>query len=158
VFLALKYPALTNLSEICLLALQVYKDGNHKPEMAIAISDNFSALCGFAAQGELLTSMKTVPELEEIIGNERVAALTAATTESEQQAALKSAFTALMTADPQTVGFVSAAVLCRISLLGGIELNNILLLYNHKEQAPLFESLRITVESVGVALDSNCSY
>jgi mannose-6-phosphate isomerase class I len=27
---------------------EIYKDGNPKPEMAIALSDNFIACCGFA--------------------------------------------------------------------------------------------------------------
>ena len=33
-------------------ALQIYKDSNHKPEMALAITD-FEALCGFDSVQEL---------------------------------------------------------------------------------------------------------
>lgn len=71
--------------------------------MAIAITDNFSALCGFAAQGELVMALRTVPELEEVIGDARVEAMVTSTTESDQKAALKDAFTAVMTANEQKV-------------------------------------------------------
>ena len=47
---------------------QVYKDANHKPEMAIAITD-FEALCGFVPHHELTEALKEVPELREVIGD-----------------------------------------------------------------------------------------
>ena len=50
--------------------MQVYKDSNHKPEMAIAITD-FEALCGFVPHQELTEALKTVPELRELIGDVR---------------------------------------------------------------------------------------
>ena len=34
-------------------AVQVYKDDNHKPEMALALTD-FEALCGFVSHEELV--------------------------------------------------------------------------------------------------------
>ncbi len=52
---------------------QVYKDDNHKPEMAIALSD-FEALCGFVEHGELLHALETVPELQAVIGQVRLRA------------------------------------------------------------------------------------
>ncbi len=48
--------------------MQVYKDSNHKPEMAIAITD-FEALCGFVPHQELTEALKSVPELRELIGD-----------------------------------------------------------------------------------------
>ncbi len=48
--------------------LQVYKDANHKPEMAIAITD-FEALCGFVPHHELTEALKEVPELREVVGD-----------------------------------------------------------------------------------------
>ena len=51
--------------------VQVYKDSNHKPEMAIAITD-FEALCGFVPHPELTEALKSVPELRELIGEVRV--------------------------------------------------------------------------------------
>ena len=45
----------------------MYKDDNHKPEMAIALSD-FEALCGFVEHAELLHALETVPELQSVVG------------------------------------------------------------------------------------------
>ena len=50
--------------------VQVYKDSNHKPEMAIAITD-FEALCGFVPHQELTEALKSVPELRDLIGDVR---------------------------------------------------------------------------------------
>lgn len=50
-----------------MLFLQDYKDDNHKPEMAIALTD-FSALCGFAQRKEIVDSLKRLPELGECLG------------------------------------------------------------------------------------------
>nr|XP_025875911.1 mannose-6-phosphate isomerase 1-like [Oryza sativa Japonica Group] len=52
----------------------VYKDDNHKPEMAIAITE-FRALYGFAAIQELKDVLRTVPEVEGLIGHEHAAKL-----------------------------------------------------------------------------------
>jgi mannose-6-phosphate isomerase len=38
----------------------VYKDENHKPEMAVAISE-FEALSGFVTTEELVTALESVP-------------------------------------------------------------------------------------------------
>ncbi|KAI9085613.1 hypothetical protein K1719_032456 [Acacia pycnantha] len=45
----------------------VYKDGNHKPEMALAMTD-FQALCGFITLKELKHVLRTVPEVVELVG------------------------------------------------------------------------------------------
>ncbi|KDP29436.1 hypothetical protein JCGZ_18357 [Jatropha curcas] len=45
----------------------VYKDGNHKPEMALALTE-FEALCGFISTKELKDVLRNVPELEELVG------------------------------------------------------------------------------------------
>lgn len=89
---------------------QIYKDGNHKPEMAIAISNDFRALCGFSAQAELSEALEKTRELHEIIGSQRANALIAPQTAEDQKTALRDAFTALMTADSKKVG-VSLLVL-----------------------------------------------
>ncbi|CAH0474563.1 unnamed protein product [Peronospora belbahrii] len=41
---------------------KIYKDSNHKPEMAIALT-RFEALCQFRKEGEIASHLKTVPEL-----------------------------------------------------------------------------------------------
>lgn len=44
----------------------VYKDPNHKPEMAIALTP-FSGFCGFRPLGEIVDFLDTVPEFAQII-------------------------------------------------------------------------------------------
>ncbi|KAG5002436.1 hypothetical protein JHK87_023508 [Glycine soja] len=45
----------------------LYKDANHKPEMALAIT-SFEALCGFITLKELKGVLHTVPEIVELVG------------------------------------------------------------------------------------------
>jgi len=45
----------------------LYKDGNHKPEMAIALT-HFEALSGFRPLGEIAGYLKDVPELAALVG------------------------------------------------------------------------------------------
>ena len=45
----------------------IYKDPNHKPEMAIAVTQ-FEALCGFRPIQEIISFLNTVPELEAVVG------------------------------------------------------------------------------------------
>ncbi|KAF7811263.1 mannose-6-phosphate isomerase 1 [Senna tora] len=47
----------------------VYKDANHKPEMALAVTE-FEALCGFIALKELKAVLHTVPEVLELVSIE----------------------------------------------------------------------------------------
>ena len=48
-------------------APEIYKDPNHKPEMAIALSP-FEACCGFAPTGILAAHLEAYPELEALGG------------------------------------------------------------------------------------------
>ena len=56
---------------------QVYKDGNHKPEMALALTD-FEALCGFVEAAQLTAALEATPELRGIVGD-AMSALVAST-------------------------------------------------------------------------------
>lgn len=47
----------------------IYKDPNHKPEMAIALT-TFEALCGFRPLQEIKNFIQNIPELQGIIGSE----------------------------------------------------------------------------------------
>ena len=77
----------------------MYKDANHKPEMAIALTD-FEALCGFVGHEELVRALDATPELAACVGPDPVAALHAAGANSKaRRAALRQAFTALMVCD-----------------------------------------------------------
>ena len=85
--------------------LQIYKDSNHKPEMALAITD-FEALCGFVSIQELSDDLKAIPELTAVVGRQQADAVHTSCSDSSStkaQTALKAAFTALMTADPAAV-------------------------------------------------------
>lgn len=46
-----------------------YPDANHKPEMAIAVTD-FEGFCGFKPLNELAKTLQTIPELKDVIGQE----------------------------------------------------------------------------------------
>jgi mannose-6-phosphate isomerase len=48
-----------------------YPDDNHKPEMAIAVTE-FEGFCGFKPLDQLSKTLATVPELNEIIGGDLV--------------------------------------------------------------------------------------
>lgn len=76
----------------------VYKDANHKPEMALALTP-FVALCGFRPLGEISTHLSTVPQLAALVPSNTLSTfLDNPTTES-----LKAVFGAIMTADPHVV-------------------------------------------------------
>ncbi|VVT56311.1 uncharacterized protein SAPINGB_P004955 [Magnusiomyces paraingens] len=49
-----------------------YPDGNHKPEMAIAITD-FEGFCGFRPLAEISALLKNIPEFVELIGGQKFA-------------------------------------------------------------------------------------
>lgn len=46
-----------------------YPDDNHKPEMAIAVTD-FEGFCGFKPLQEIADELKRIPELRNIVGEE----------------------------------------------------------------------------------------
>lgn len=46
----------------------VYKDPNHKPEMAVALDDNFEAMSGFRPITEIATNLLEYPEMANVIG------------------------------------------------------------------------------------------
>lgn len=46
-----------------------YPDDNHKPEMAVAVTD-FEGFCGFKPLEEISLTLQLIPELREIIGDE----------------------------------------------------------------------------------------
>eukprot|EP00271_Cylindrocystis_brebissonii_P014548 TRINITY_DN35911_c0_g1_i1.p1 TRINITY_DN35911_c0_g1~~TRINITY_DN35911_c0_g1_i1.p1 ORF type:complete len:482 (-),score=87.42 TRINITY_DN35911_c0_g1_i1:1259-2704(-) len=93
-----------------------YKDDNHKPEMALAVTP-FEALCAFVTMEELKESLATVPELRAIVGeaaSSAVASLPASPSEEERKAALRSAFTALMTSDKEAVAAQLSNLIVRL--------------------------------------------
>jgi len=49
---------------------EVYKDGNHKPEMAIAITDDVEGMCGFLPISTIVYNLVKYPELYDVVGVE----------------------------------------------------------------------------------------
>lgn len=97
----------------------VYKDDNHKPEMAIAISETFAGFCGFRPLPQIVDFLKSVPEFSAVVGEEASSAFTSAVSSApsslversppaespkpeyaELQKALRALFAALMNASP----------------------------------------------------------
>jgi len=78
----------------------VYKDPNHKPEMAIALS-RFEALCGFCSVSELEGTLRSVPELALCCGQDIVDRYIREPeiNTTQKRRLLKELFTSLMTVD-----------------------------------------------------------
>jgi hypothetical protein len=54
--------------------VQMYKDDNHKPEMALALED-FEALSSFVSHEELVEALRAHPELRACVGEAQAAGL-----------------------------------------------------------------------------------
>lgn len=83
----------------------IYKDQNHKPEMAIAITE-FKALCGFISIKELKDVLNNVPEIKELVGLDEASRFMDVKEEDRNERVktiLQSIFTKLMSADKDTV-------------------------------------------------------
>ena len=93
---------------------QEYKDDNHKPEMAVALSE-FEALCSFVGHEELVAALQAVPELVALCGAEAAAAYAASSSPAERRERLRAAFTALMTAPPPAVAAAIKAMCSRLA-------------------------------------------
>ncbi|KAG2074542.1 mannose-6-phosphate isomerase [Suillus decipiens] len=82
----------------------VYTDPNHKPEMAVALTD-FKALCGFMPIVNIAEYVRAVPEFQSLIDPSIVTEFLnfINLSESDQKAVLKKLFAALMTADVSNI-------------------------------------------------------
>ncbi|KAI0635078.1 mannos-6-phosphate isomerase [Trametes polyzona] len=82
----------------------VYKDANHKPELALALTP-FEALCGFLPLPQIAAYLSAVPEFAALVPPtiaEQFQAIASSPnpTGPKEKAALKDVFSAVMTADP----------------------------------------------------------
>nr|CAD7569465.1 unnamed protein product [Timema californicum] len=109
------HPSKSHAEELHLLRPDIYKDPNHKPELAIAITP-FEALCGFRLAREIAEFLKNIPELRVIVGEE-VASKFVSSDEANQQSALKECFQALMTASKPVIESNLIALVTRIASL-----------------------------------------
>lgn len=72
-----------------------YKDANHKPEMATAIT-KFEAMCGFRPIKQVQHYLSTVPELAAVVGSDVTQTINQASDEASSKSALKAIFSAVM--------------------------------------------------------------
>ncbi|KAI2606516.1 mannose-6-phosphate isomerase [Hypoxylon fragiforme] len=89
-----------------------YPDDNHKPEMAIAITE-FEGLCGFRPLGEIAHFLSSVPALRQLVGEDAAKAFIATVrgqesddsseSTTQNKRALQTAFAALMKSSQEDV-------------------------------------------------------
>ncbi|KAG1732940.1 RmlC-like cupin domain-containing protein [Suillus lakei] len=92
---------------------RAYADPNHKPEMALALSD-FSALCGFLPTFQVSEFLSAVPEFASLFPPELITHFTLVARspdESERKAALKNLFSSYAAVDKE---IASAQLKCLI--------------------------------------------
>ncbi|KAL8137474.1 hypothetical protein V2J09_003475 [Rumex salicifolius] len=96
----------------------LYKDDNHKPEMALALTE-FEALCGFLEIKELKEVLRKTPEIEDLVGNvNRTKVLNVDDTDEENiKAMVKLLFTEIMSASKNIVTEVLAKLKSRLYLI-----------------------------------------
>lgn len=96
----------------------LYKDDNHKPEMALAITE-FKALCSFISLEELKHVLHDVPEIVELVGTaeaNRMINLHKQDPQEKIRSALRSTFTQLMSAGKETTAKAIAKLKFRLQI------------------------------------------
>lgn len=79
----------------------LYKDANHKPELAIALTP-FQGLCGFRVIVEVAKYLHDIPEFRNVVGNEKAVKLITASKSVDMplhRIAMKDAFESMMMRD-----------------------------------------------------------
>ncbi|KAJ0651663.1 putative mannose-6-phosphate isomerase [Helianthus annuus] len=95
-----------------------YKDSNHKPEMALALTD-FEALCGFISSEELDVVLESVPEIKEVVGNEcvdQILTVNQHNGEVKEARVLRSIFTKLMSVNHEVISKALSGLINRLSI------------------------------------------
>ncbi|XP_030523701.1 mannose-6-phosphate isomerase 1 [Rhodamnia argentea] len=95
----------------------VYKDANHKPEMALAIT-KFEAICGFISTEELKQVLCDVPEIVELVGSTEVEIFIRLGDQEEEKVKshLQLIFTKLMSASADVVALAVSHIKSRLEL------------------------------------------
>jgi mannose-6-phosphate isomerase len=91
---------------------QIYKDPNHKPEIAIALTE-FEAMCGFRPVEQLKAYLGAVPELRAVVGNSEAQLFL--DSDPSDKAALRRLFSSYISATPSVVREASALLQQRLS-------------------------------------------
>lgn len=88
---------------------RIYKDPNHKPEIAIALTQ-FEALCGFRRFGEIIEFLTLYPEFAALFSKDTLDGFM----EAPSKESLKMFFGELMRCDPQLVSKQTKKLLARL--------------------------------------------
>ncbi|GAB1600321.1 mannose-6-phosphate isomerase-like [Argonauta hians] len=83
----------------------LYKDANHKPELAIALTP-FQGLCGFRVIQEVAKYLQDIPEFRTVVGNENAIKLITASRAidmASHRCVMKNAFEAMMMREKETL-------------------------------------------------------
>lgn len=103
----------------------MYKDPNHKPELAIALTP-FEALCGFRPLGEIQNFLKKLPELSNFLSKVSVDGLLSHQEKGDSQTVLKPVFQSLMTSDKAVVASSLKNLLDRLEKQDGATQSSLL--------------------------------
>lgn len=97
-----------------------YKDPNHKPEMAVALTDDFEAMCGFRPMLDIASNMLDYPEFTDIIGKWKhdILEFVANKRGVNPKLILKNMFRVYMTADEKHVKRNIESMISRLSKKG----------------------------------------
>ncbi|KAL7221553.1 hypothetical protein ACSBR1_023498 [Camellia fascicularis] len=96
----------------------VFKDGNHKPEMALALTE-FEALCGFISLEEFTDVLQNIPEIAEVVGSEcvnQVLHINNKDGAEKVKAVLRSIFTHLMSASKDVISRAVSKLKSRLNM------------------------------------------
>ena len=92
-----------------------YRDPNHKPELAVAISE-FEGFCGFRPFVEIQRFVSDVPELRELVGTKVCDLVCGAAVSEDQKPVLKELFTVLMESQEEQVRTTLTKLVERLKL------------------------------------------
>ena len=92
----------------------VYKDANHKPEMAIALTE-FRGFCGFRPKDQIVRFLDSVKELRAFVEDNDVKDLKDATADEDVRDALKRVFKGVMSASQDKIETLSKQIVERYS-------------------------------------------
>ncbi|SCU94636.1 LAME_0F08328g1_1 [Lachancea meyersii CBS 8951] len=100
---------------------QNYPDDNHKPEMAIAVTD-FEGFCGFKPLAEIADELQRIPELRNVVGEElsenfiknyKEPSQEGSSEDQENRKLLQSVFSRVMNASEETITTNAKALIQR---------------------------------------------
>ncbi|XP_037089240.1 mannose-6-phosphate isomerase-like [Pollicipes pollicipes] len=112
------HPSKEHAEELHRARPDLYKDDNHKPEMALALTP-FEALCGFRPLEQIQRFLTVVPELATVVGADAAGRLLAASPADPQaRCHLRDCFRALMTREPAEVARHVEALAARLRAQG----------------------------------------